>query len=226
MMADVHLHSNQVSNVCWHLLNLSVVELFDVLHGPHIVVCHEIDGNTLSTKSAASTNPMEVVLHVCRKVIVDDERHLLHIDSASEQIGRNEHSGGTRAKLTHHQIALFLVKISMHAGHCEVAFHQLVLQEVDLASCVTVNDGLSDGQCLVKVTESVHFPFLFLNCHIELPDTFQGQFILLHQNAHGISHKLGGHVQDLWCHGGREKTYLNIWRKALENVVDLVLETT
>ena len=39
-----------------------------------------------------------------------------------------------RHRAAHHQIALFLVKISMHAGHCEVAFHQLVLQEVDLSN--------------------------------------------------------------------------------------------
>ena len=34
-------------------------------HDPHVVVGHKIDGHALSAKSAAATNPVEVVLHVC-----------------------------------------------------------------------------------------------------------------------------------------------------------------
>lgn len=38
---------------------------------------------------------------VGRQVVVDDERHLLHVDPTSQQVRRNQHSRRPGAELTH-----------------------------------------------------------------------------------------------------------------------------
>mmetsp|Transcript_15060 Transcript_15060/g.26366 ORF Transcript_15060/g.26366 Transcript_15060/m.26366 type:complete len:205 (+) Transcript_15060:433-1047(+) len=114
----------------------------------------------------------------------------------------------------------------MHAGHCEVSLRKLILEEIDLSAGVAVNDRLRDGQRLIEVCERVHLPLFLLNCNVELANTFKGQFVLLHQDTHSIAHELGGHVQNLRSHGGREKADLHIRRQALEDVIDLILEAT
>mmetsp|Transcript_32648 Transcript_32648/g.75512 ORF Transcript_32648/g.75512 Transcript_32648/m.75512 type:complete len:225 (-) Transcript_32648:263-937(-) len=113
----------------------------------------------------------------------------------------------------------------MHARDCEISLRKLVLQEVYLAARVAVDDGLCDSQRLVEVAQSLHLPIFLLNGDVELPDTLQGQLILLHEDAHGIPHELRGHVQDLRGHSCGEQADLNIGWQALEDVVDLVLET-
>merc|ERR1712224_854324 len=114
----------------------------------------------------------------------------------------------------------------MHGRHCEVSLGHLIRKEVNFASSVAVDDGLCDSERLIKITEGVKFPFLFFNGDIELANTFQCQLIFLHQNSHGITHEFGCQIEDLWCHGGREQANLHICGKRLENVIDLVLETT
>ena len=64
---------DEVGNVHWHLLNLSAVELLDLAHHADIVLGDEVDGNTLSSETTTTTNAMDVVLAVGRKIVVDDE---------------------------------------------------------------------------------------------------------------------------------------------------------
>merc|ERR1740139_1602876 len=103
--------SDQVGDVHRHLFNLCVVKLLDVLHRPHIGICHEIDRDTLPAESSTASDAVQVVLHVLRQVVIDDEGHLLHVDSACEQVRGDEHPGGTRAELPHDEVALLLVQV-------------------------------------------------------------------------------------------------------------------
>ena len=43
---------------------------------------------------------MDVVLAVGGQVVVDDERHLLHVDASGQQIRGDQHAGGAGAELT------------------------------------------------------------------------------------------------------------------------------
>ena len=52
---------------------------------------------------------MDVVLTVRGQVVVDHQRHLLHVDTTGQQIGRDEHTGGTGSKFSHDQITFTLV---------------------------------------------------------------------------------------------------------------------
>jgi len=64
---------DQVSHVHWHLLNLGAVELLNFSHHAHIIGSNEVDSNTLSSKSATTTDTMNVVLSVGGQIVVDDQ---------------------------------------------------------------------------------------------------------------------------------------------------------
>ena len=67
---------------------------------------------------------------------------------------------------------------------------------------------LCDGQCIVEVTERVKLPLLSLHSHEELFDAFKGQLIALDQDADGVGHELGRHLQDLVRQGGGQQHHL------------------
>lgn len=102
----------------------------------------------------------------------------------------------------------------------------LLRQPIHLPASVTENDGLGDRDRLVEIAQSIQLPFLLLDGNVELLDTFQGQFVPLDQNPNWIPHKLFGHLEHIGGHGGRKKNDLGILREELEDLIDLVLETT
>ncbi len=56
---------------------------------------------------------MNVVLAIGGQVVVDNQRHLLDVNAASQQICRYENAGGPGAELSHDDVALFLVHVSV-----------------------------------------------------------------------------------------------------------------
>ena len=84
-----------------------VVKLLNVTQVANISLCQKVDSNTFATKAARTTYSVDVVLAVCRQIIVYDQRHLnndrdkirvvflrdthylLHVNSTCEQIGRD-----------------------------------------------------------------------------------------------------------------------------------------
>ena len=52
---------DEVGDVHWHLVNASVVELFNVVEGAFVIVCDKVDGDALATKSPAASNSVEIV---------------------------------------------------------------------------------------------------------------------------------------------------------------------
>jgi hypothetical protein len=51
---------------------------------------------------------MNVVFTISRQVVVDDKRYLLHIDTPSKQICRDENTRRAGTKFAHNQITLVL----------------------------------------------------------------------------------------------------------------------
>mmetsp|Transcript_51302 Transcript_51302/g.116916 ORF Transcript_51302/g.116916 Transcript_51302/m.116916 type:complete len:377 (+) Transcript_51302:70-1200(+) len=215
---------DEVRDVHRHLLDLGMVVPLNLLHLPVFRVGHEVDGHSLSPESTTASDTVQVVLQVGGQVVVDHQGHLLHINPTSQQIGGDQNPGGTRSELPHDQISLLLIQVRVHSGNGEIPLAHLVRQVVDLSPGVAVDNGLGDGQGLVEIAQGVNFPVLLLNGHVELPDTLQGQLVLLDQDADGVTHELGGQVQNLRGHGGRAQAHLHVGRQALENVIDLVFE--
>lgn len=107
----------------------------------------------------------------------------------------------------------------------EVLSLHLFGQPVDLPSGVAEDDCLSDGQRFVNVAQRFKFPFFLVDHDVELLDTFQAEFIFLHENAHRVTHELLGHFQHIRWHGGGQQNYLHFRAQVAEHIVDLILET-
>lgn len=212
-------------NVHWHLLNLSAVELLNLTHHAHVVGSDEVDGHTLTSETATTTDTVDVVLAVGREVVVDDQGDLLDIDTTGEKVGGDEDTGRTRAELLHDHITLTLVHVTVHGRDGEVAGGKLVGEPVDLSAGVAEDDGLGDGDGLVQVGQRVELPVLLLDCDVELLDTFEGKLVLLDEDTDGVTHELGGDLEHILRHGGREQDDLGGLWEQLEDVVDLLGET-
>ncbi len=217
---------DQIGHVHRHLTDFGSVKLFDITKVTDISFRKEVDGHTLTTETSGTTDTMDVVLSVGWKVKVDDQRNLLDIDTTSEQIGGDQNTGRTGTEFTHNDVTLSLVHISVHARDGKVTLLHLFLQPVDLASGVTVDNGLGNSQSLVQIAESFELPFFSVHSDVELLDTFQGQLVLLDENTDRFAHEAIRDLEDIQGHGGREKANLDLFGEELENVVDLLLETT
>jgi hypothetical protein len=217
---------DEVGDVHRHLLDLGAVELLNLTHHADIVSGDEVDGDTLSAETTTTTNTVDVILAVGGKVVVDDQGNLLDVNATSQEISGNEDTGRSGTELLHNQVTLSLVHVTVHGRDSEVTGGEAVSEPVDLFAGVAEDDGLGDGDSLVQVGEGIELPLLLLNGNVELLDTFQGKLVLLDQNADGVTHELGGDLKDVLGHGGREQNNLGGLGQKLEDVVDLLGETT
>ena len=65
------LFLNHISYIHGHFFDAGTVELFYIFHGADIIFSYKVDGDTLPTKSTATTYTMNVVLTIGRQVVVD-----------------------------------------------------------------------------------------------------------------------------------------------------------
>ena len=217
---------DEVSNVHGHLLDLGAVELFNFAHHTDIVSSDEVDGNTLTTETTTTTDTVNVVLTVGGEIVVDDQGNLLDINTTGQKVSGNKDTRRSRAELLHDNITLALLHVTVHGGDSEITGSELVGEPVDLAAGVTEDDGLGDGDGLVEIRKGVELPLLLLNSNVELLDTLKGKFLLLDKDTDGVTHELGGDLKDILGHGGREQDDLGGLGEELEDVVDLLGETT
>jgi len=216
---------DEVGYVSRHLLNLSVVELLEFAEGADILLGNEVDGNTLATEATRTSDSVDVVLEVTGQIVVDDEGHLLHINTTGKKIGGDQNSAGTSTELVQDDVTLLLANISVSGGDGVVSGSHLVGEVVDLAASVAEDNGLSDVQGIVQVAKSVQFPLLTVYGDVELLDTFEGELISLDEDANGAVHETLSDLKSLLGHGGGEKSNLSAWGQSLEDVIDLILET-
>ena len=169
---------------------------------------------------------MDVVLAVGGQVVVDDQGDLLDIDTTGQEVSGDQDTRGTGTELLHDHITLTLLHVTVHSGDSEVTSSELVGEPVDLSAGVAEDDGLGDGDGLVEIGEGVELPLLLLDGDVELLDTLKGKLLLLDQDTDGVTHELGGDLQDVLGHGGGQQGDLGGLGQELEDVVDLLSETT
>ena len=97
-----------------------------------VLVRDKVDCHSLTTKSTTATDSVDVVLSVGGEIVVDDQRHLLHIDSSGQEIGGDQDSRGSGPEFSHDDVTLLLVHVSVHGGHSEIPLVHLLSQPVDL----------------------------------------------------------------------------------------------
>jgi len=137
--------------VLWHFFNLSVVMVLNLSDEFGIIWRDEVDSNTFSSETTGSTDSMNVILLLERKLVVNDETDLLDINTSCKQISGDEHSRGTRSELFHDRISLDLVHFTVHGGNCEVVLVHLLLQVKYSLLRVAVDQSLVNVQIGVEI---------------------------------------------------------------------------
>ncbi len=134
--------SDQFCHIHRHFVNLGRVILLDISQDLQVLILHEVDGHSLSSETTTTTNTVDIELSVSWKVIVDDQRNLLDIETSAPKVSCNEDPRVALPELTHYSISLLLVHVSVHAGHSEVALNHLLCQPLHLCLCVAENHCL------------------------------------------------------------------------------------
>jgi len=75
---------SQLVEIGWHLINLRVVMVLDVLQEACILWQNEVDSSSLSSESTGSTDSVDVVLLLNGKLVVDNKTNLLYVDSSGK----------------------------------------------------------------------------------------------------------------------------------------------
>merc|ERR1719225_2127350 len=78
---------------------------------------------------------------------------------------------------------------------------------------------------LVEIAKGVKLPLLSLHRDVELPNTLEGQLLLLDKDTNGVPHEPGRDLQHLLGHRSRQKNDLDLLVEMTEDVINLVLET-
>mmetsp|Transcript_15354 Transcript_15354/g.48245 ORF Transcript_15354/g.48245 Transcript_15354/m.48245 type:complete len:479 (-) Transcript_15354:7-1443(-) len=216
--------SDPVRDVRRQLLDLGLVVPLDVPDRTRVPGGHEVDRCALAAEAAAAADAVQVVLDALRDVVVDHQRHLLHVDASREEVRGDEDPRGAGAELPHHQLALLLIQAGVHHGDREVPPPQLLSQLVGPALRVAVDDALGNGERLVEVDEHVQLPLVPLQRHVELVDALERQLVPLHQDAHRLAHELLRQLKDVPRHRRREEADLHLRGQQFEDLVDLVLK--
>lgn len=198
----------------------------DITENANIILSDEVYSHTLASKTSRSTDPVDVVLTVRGQIVVDDQRHLLNIDTTSPNIRRDQHTRVSLTEVLHNAVTLPLWHISVHGRHCEVGLAHLVSEPVDLSACVTEDDSLCDCECVIEIAKCVELPLLLLNGNEVLLEAFQGQLVTLDKDANRVGHELGGHLQYIVRECGRDYNDLCRRRQVAVYVVDLFTEST
>ena len=81
------------------------------------------EGNTSALVACAPSTPssVDVILHMIRRIIVNDQLELLDIKTTSSNRSGNNNGNDTRLEISDGGVAIDLVLSSMQ-GHAEVAF--------------------------------------------------------------------------------------------------------
>lgn len=168
--------------------------------------------------------PVNVQLAVVGKIVVDDQRHLLDIQTTSPNVRGDQHAAISSTELLHNLITLALLHGAMHSAHGEGSLTQGVGKPLHLRARIAEHDGLRDRKTVVEVVQSVELPLLTLHIHEELADALQGKLITLDEDLHRLVHELAGQVEHFLGHGGGQKHHLSAWGQIAVDVVESVLE--
>merc|ERR1719502_292196 len=215
---------DKVRDIHGHLIDLGRIILLDVAQDADVVTLDEVDRHALAAETARPTDAVDVQLTAVGEVVADDQRHLLHVETATPEVSRDENTRLPCAELLHDRLALLLRHVSVHGAHREVGFAHLLREPVNLLLRVDKDDGLGDRQRIVQIAKGVELPLLLFHSDEELLDPLKRQFIALHQDSERIRHELVRHLQDLVRQSRGDKHDLGPRRKVPVDVVDLILE--
>jgi len=88
----------------------------------------------------------------------------------------------------------------VHKGDSEVLLLEFISKVLNFFLGVTVNNTLLNFDIVIQLNQGIKLPFFLIDGDIELLDTVQGEFFILHQDTGWLSHELLGDLKDLLWH--------------------------
>ena len=93
--------------------NAGVGEFLKILDLVDVAAAHEGRGHSLASSTTGATDPVDIVLGIMRKVVVDDYFKVIDIDAACRHVGGDKELELRVLKLVHHAGALGLGDATM-----------------------------------------------------------------------------------------------------------------
>ena len=91
-MIEYRVSFHDFGDIEGEFFDLGVIVLAQIGKELRVSRGDEVDGDSLATEAARSTNSVDVLGSVSGEVVVDDEVDLLDVDASTEQIGGDEDS--------------------------------------------------------------------------------------------------------------------------------------
>jgi hypothetical protein len=106
---------------------------------------------------------VDVQLSVDRKVVIDNDRYLLNIETSPPDICSYEDTVLAVSEVVHDLITLLLVEFTMNAAEREILLPHLASKPFDTFNRVDEDDCLSDCNSIVEIAECLEFPFFLFD---------------------------------------------------------------
>jgi len=157
-------------------LNLRAQFLLDLVEIESILVSHKVDGETKMSKTAGSSNSMEVCLGILGKVEVNDDVDGLDVDTAGKEVRTYEVTTYSVAEVMEDTVAMGLKHFCMRVEARIAELRHFFGEEFNTVRGVTEDNRLVDLQLGEQGIQTMNLLSL-LYVGIILGDTAKGQFI-------------------------------------------------
>lgn len=148
------------SNIPRHFFDFCVAEGLYVTQSPNIRVGDEADDDIFSVQMTHSNNTIDVLLALLWKIVVNNQRHLLDMNTAGENIRSDKHTASAGTELAHHGIMIRLIHVTVEHACSELTLAHVLRQPLDLSPRVRVDNRLGDRACLIEIAQGVKLPLL------------------------------------------------------------------
>ena len=167
---------------------------------------------------------MDVVCNVARKIVVDHNGDLLHINTTGNQIGGNQNACCTMSEVLHAVVALKRCHLAVQHRHTEITLLHLLAQALSRYARVAEDDGLGQTQQLEQIAQHVNLEGFLLAIHMELVDGLQWNLLWWEQDPSWRTKKLLGDGQDFLGQSSTHGHSLCVARQSTEHLLHLLLE--
>lgn len=197
------------SKVGGERIDTSVVKGFNIFNKALLSVSvNQVDSETLTTETSRTTNSVDVVLTLAGNFEVDNNRHLLNIDTTGQEISGNKNTTSTRTEFLEDKFTILLLHISVSGGNSKALTFQETLELFNTSSGVAVDDSLRNGQLSVNISQHSELLIVISKLDVELLNTVESELFLLDQNTNRVAHELIDHLESLGRESGREESQL------------------
>lgn len=118
---------------------------------------NQINCNSSLTESTTSTDSMNIVLLISRQLIIDNQTHLMNVDSSRGQISTDQNTTSSGLEFCHDFNSLFHRHFPVNTGHYELFLFHLLCQFFTFFFRIDINKALIDINVSENFDQRVEF---------------------------------------------------------------------